>query len=111
MSNEIDGTVSVIDTATHQVLQSIAVGKRPRGIRSSPDGKTVYVALSGSPMGGPNVDESKLPPPDRRHDGIGVIDVATGQLVARPARRDRPRAVCRLEGRDEAVHRERRRRA
>ena len=78
MSNEIDGTVSVIDTATHQVLQSISVGKRPRGIRSSPDGKTVYVALSGSPMGGPNVDESKLPPPDRRHDGIGVIDVTTG---------------------------------
>ena len=63
------------------MLQSIAVGKRPRGIRGSPDGKTVYVALSGSPMGGPNVDESKLPPPDRRHDGIGVIDVATGQLL------------------------------
>jgi YVTN family beta-propeller protein len=81
VSNEIDGTVSVIDTATLQVLQSIAVGKRPRGIRGSPDGKTVYVALSGSPMGGPNVDESKLPPPDRRHDGIGVIDVATGQLL------------------------------
>src|SRR5688572_26455834 len=44
VSNEIDGTVSVIDTATLQVMQSIAVGKRPRGIRGSPDGKTVYVA-------------------------------------------------------------------
>jgi YVTN family beta-propeller protein len=81
VSNEIGGTVSVIDIATRQVVHTIAVGKRPRGIRASRDGKTVYVALSGSPIGGPNVDESKLPPPDRRFDGIGVIDAATGTLL------------------------------
>ena len=80
VSNEIGGSVSVIDTATRQVVYTIPVGKRPRGIRASPDGKTVYVALSGSPIGGPNVDESKLPPPDRRYDGIGVIDATTGTL-------------------------------
>jgi YVTN family beta-propeller protein len=81
VSNEIEGTVSVIDIGTRQVVYTIPVGKRPRGIRTSPDGRTVYVALSGSPIGGPNVDESKLPPPDRRFDGIGVIDVATGALT------------------------------
>ena len=81
VSNEIDGTVSVIDTAIRQLIYTVPVGKRPRGIRVSPDGRTVYVALSGSPIGGPNVDESKLPPPDRRHDGIGAIDAATGRLT------------------------------
>src|SRR5262245_20887199 len=81
VSNEIGGTVSVIDIGTRKVVYTIDVGKRPRGIHSSADGRTVYVALSGSPIGGPNVDESKLPPPDRRFDGIGVIDAATGTLA------------------------------
>jgi YVTN family beta-propeller protein len=81
VSNEISGTVSVVDITTRQVVYTIAVGKRPRGIRTSPDGRIVYVALSGSPIGGPNVDESKLPPPDRRFDGIGVIDAHTGALT------------------------------
>lgn len=81
VSNEIEGTVSVIDIASRTVVYTIPVGKRPRGIRVSPDGETVYVALSGSPIGGPMVDESTLPPPDRRFDGIGVIDVRTGTLL------------------------------
>jgi YVTN family beta-propeller protein len=42
-------------------------------------GDRLYVALSGSPKGGPNVDESSLPPPDRAADGIGVVDL--DQLV------------------------------
>ena len=33
-----------------QVVATIPVGKRPRGIHASPDGKTVYVALSGTPV-------------------------------------------------------------
>ena len=37
--------------------------------------------LSGSPIGGPGVDESKLPPPDRTADGIGVVDLATHKLI------------------------------
>lgn len=80
VSNEESGTVSVIDVASRRVVHTIPVGKRPRGIRASHDGATVYVALSGSPVGGPNVDESTLPPPDRRYDGIGVIVTATGTL-------------------------------
>ena len=80
VSNEIDGTVSVIDTVARAVVQTIEVGKRPRGIRANADGTKVFVALSGSPIGGPGVDESKLPPPERRHDGVGVIDVRNGRL-------------------------------
>ena len=67
--------------AAQKVLTTIPVGKRPRGIRVSPDGSTLYVALSGSPIAGPGVDESKLPPPDKRADGIGVVSVADHTLV------------------------------
>src|SRR4029079_11556325 len=63
------------------VIEKIAVGKRPRGIRLSKDGKELLVALSGSPIRGPGVDESKLPPADRTADGIGVVDLATHKLI------------------------------
>jgi YVTN family beta-propeller protein len=81
VSDETGGAVVVIDPAAGQVLERIAVGKRPRGIRVSRDGTLLLVALSGSPIAGPGADESKLPPADRAADGIGVIDLATRKLV------------------------------
>lgn len=80
VSNELSDNISVIDTRSDSVVATIFVGKRPRGIRVSPDGRTIYVALSGSPRGGPGVDESKLPPADKRYDGVAVIDVPTRRL-------------------------------
>ena len=64
VSNETQGQVVVIDTATRQVVERIAVGKRPRGLKLSADGTRLYVALSGSPIAPPGIDESTLPPPD-----------------------------------------------
>jgi YVTN family beta-propeller protein len=81
VTNEVSGDISVIDVAAQKVITTIPVGKRPRGIRVSPDGSTLYVALSGSPIAGPGVDESKLPPPDKRADGIGVVSVADHRLL------------------------------
>ena len=81
VSNEADGTVSVIDAAAQRVVATIQVGKRPRGLHVSHDGHRLYVALSGSPRGGPGVDESKLPPADRSADGIGVVDLDKLELV------------------------------
>ena len=81
VSNETGGDVAVVDIASRTVTSRIQVGKRPRGVRVSPDGATVYVALSGSPIAGPGVDESKLPPADKRFDGIGVIDVRECKLL------------------------------
>jgi YVTN family beta-propeller protein len=81
VSDERGGNVVIVDPQSASVIARIPVGKRPRGIQVSPDHKRVYVALSGSPMGGPNVDESKLPPPDRRYDGIGVVDLEAQKLV------------------------------
>jgi YVTN family beta-propeller protein len=81
VSDETGGNVVVIDPQHASVVTRIAVGKRPRGIQISPDHTRVYVALSGSPIGGPNVDESQLPPPDRRYDGIGVVDLRSQRLI------------------------------
>jgi YVTN family beta-propeller protein len=81
VSDEENGFVVIVDIDKALVVKRIAVGKRPRGLKLSRDGQRLYVALSGSPRGGPGVDESKLPPPDRSADGIGVVDVATGTLT------------------------------
>ena len=81
VTNEASGDLSIIGSARHEVIATVKLGKRPRGIHASPDRKTIYVALSGSPMAPPGVDESKLPPPDRSADGIGVFDVETNRLL------------------------------
>lgn len=81
VTNEASGDLSVIDGATLEVIATVPLGKRPRGIHASPDRKTIYVALSGSPPAPPGVDESTLPPPDKSADGIGVFDVETNKLV------------------------------
>ena len=81
VSSEDSGEISAVDPVAGEVLQHVSVGKRPRGIKLSPAGDLLYVALSGSPSAGPGVDESKLPPPDRSADGIGVIDLKSFKLL------------------------------
>ena len=81
VSDEPGGRMVIIDPAAGTVVGSLAVGKRPRGIRVLNDGQHVLVALSGSPIAGPGVDESKLPPGDRKADGIGVVDVGKMDVV------------------------------
>ena len=81
VTNEGSGDLSVIDTANNQVVATIPLGKRPRGVHISPDGKTAYVALSGSPNAPPGVDESTLPPPDRTADGIGSVDTTRNSFL------------------------------
>jgi YVTN family beta-propeller protein len=80
VSNETQGTVVVLDAVTGAVRGTVPVGKRPRGLKLSRDGSRLFVALSGSPIAGPGVDESKLPPADRSADGIGVVDITTRRL-------------------------------
>ena len=81
VTNEVSGDMTIIDSADYHVIATVPLGKRPRGIHPSPDRKTIYVALSGSPIAGPGVDESTLPPPDKSADGIGVFDVAQRKIV------------------------------
>lgn len=81
VTNESSGDLTVIDGNTLAVIATVPLGKRPRGIHASPDRKTIYVALSGSPQAPPGVDESTLPPPDKSADGIGVFDVEQNKLL------------------------------
>src|SRR5262245_62858238 len=82
VSNERSGDVTVIDGTTDSVVGTFPVGKRPRGIHATPDGRRVFVTLSGSPRMAPGLDENRAPA-DKRADGLGVIDPATEKLIDR----------------------------
>jgi len=43
VTNEHSGDLTVIDGTEFKVSAEIPVGKRPRGIHVSPDGKTIYI--------------------------------------------------------------------
>jgi YVTN family beta-propeller protein len=92
VTNERSGDVTVIDGEALKVVATIPVGKRPRGIHASPDGKLVYVALSGTPIEAPpQIDAHGNPVfenkrddddnADKAADGIGVLDVAAKKLA------------------------------
>jgi YVTN family beta-propeller protein len=98
VTNERSGDVTVINGGDFSVAATIAVGKRPRGIHASPDGKSVYVALSGTPIapppkldaqGNPVFDRKKADDDDddanadKSADAIGVLDVATKKLTGK----------------------------
>ncbi|HEY0767733.1 MAG TPA: cytochrome D1 domain-containing protein [Steroidobacteraceae bacterium] len=79
VSNEDDGTVTVVDTQRLAAIATIAVGKRPRGLALSRDGASLYVAVSGVPKCPPPISDkacAKLPR-DRKADGVAVVDTAT----------------------------------
>jgi len=81
VSNEASGDIAIVDPRSASVIAKVPVGKRPRGMALSPDREQLFVALSGSPVARPNADGTSLPPPDKRTDGIGVVDLTTRQLV------------------------------
>jgi len=62
ISNEKDNTISVIDTVTDEVIKSIPVGQRPRGITLSKDHKKLYICASDS-------------------NTVQVMDVASGKII------------------------------
>src|SRR5258708_38283781 len=79
VTNERSNDLTVIAGANRQALATLPLGQRPRGLRLGPDGRTLYIALSGSPIARPGMDESKLPPPDKAADGIVAFDVLAGK--------------------------------
>ncbi len=83
VSNEDSNDVSVIDPAMLEVIHTIAVGKRPRGVRVSPDGRFVFAALSGSPKCPPTMPDEQCEAiaVDKTQDGIAMVDAATRELI------------------------------
>ncbi len=93
VTNEDSGSVTVIDAARDEVTATVHVGKRPRGVRVSADGKLLYVALSGSPKSppGPRVAtfDDRDAPRDDAAEGIAVVDIERSAVVRMlPAGRD-----------------------
>jgi YVTN family beta-propeller protein len=82
VSNERSGDVTAIDGNSDAVVVTFPVGKRPRGIHATPDGKRLFVTLSGSPRMAPGLDENRAPA-DKRADGLAVIDSAARKLIDR----------------------------
>src|SRR5215207_5176180 len=70
VTNERDGTISVIDAGTDKVVDTIQTGGRPRGIKISADGKFAYVAVSA-----PFNDQKA-----QGFDKIMVIDTSNGSI-------------------------------
>src|SRR4051812_43430058 len=85
VSNERSGDVTVLDGASLSVIRTIAVGKRPRGLHLTPNGRQLLVATSGSPRMGPGVDpeRAKSQTADKSADGIAVVDPVTGTVTKR----------------------------
>lgn len=82
VSNERSGDVTVIDGSTDGVVATFPVGKRPRGIHATSDGKRIFVTLSGSPRMAPGV-ETERAPADKSADGLAVIDPVARKLLDR----------------------------
>src|SRR5258707_14767351 len=80
VSNERSGDVTVIDGATDDVVGTFPVGKRPRGIHATPDGRRGFVTLSGSPRMAPGLDENRAPA-DKSADALGVIDPSARKMI------------------------------
>jgi YVTN family beta-propeller protein len=113
VSDEKSGNVTVISGGDFKVIATIAAGKRPRGIQATPDGKSVYVALSGTPIEPPpqldangnpvfnkkdDVDDEKAKA-DKAADGIGIIDVAMKKFLRKiPAGSDPEQFVFSPDG-------------
>ncbi len=83
VTNEDGESVSVLDTDKAEVVATVNVGKRPRGLKLSNDGKELYVAVSGLPKCPPSVPDEECAKlkRDLAADGIAVIDTATLKLV------------------------------
>jgi YVTN family beta-propeller protein len=82
VSNEDGETVTVLDTRDGSVVATIAVGKRPRGLKLSRDGSVLYVAVSGLPKCPPSVPDAECAKlkHDLQADGIAMIDTRTLKL-------------------------------
>ena len=83
VSNEDSNELTIIDTGTDSVVATVPVGTRPRGVKVSRDGKTVFVALSGSPKCPPSMPDAECEKlkVDKSKDGIAVMDAATRSVT------------------------------
>lgn len=63
VTNMVDGTASIIDTATRSVIYTVPVSVEPYGVAVTSDGTEAFVANASS-------------------DNVSVVNIATGTVVA-----------------------------
>ena len=75
----------MLDVARLEAVATIEVGKRPRGLVLSRDGKRLYIAVSGMPKCPPPISEQECArlPRDRQADGVAVVDTAALKVLRR----------------------------
>ncbi|HEY6640870.1 beta-propeller fold lactonase family protein [Povalibacter sp.] len=83
VSNEDGHSVTVIDTQHDEVVNTIQIGKRPRGMKLDREGARLYVAVSGLAKCPPSVPDEECAKLERdlSADGIAVLDTATHQIL------------------------------
>jgi YVTN family beta-propeller protein len=83
VSNEDGNSISVVDTERAEVIATIDVGKRPRGLKLDREGKRLFVAVSGLPKCPPSVPDEECAKLERdlSADGIAIVDVASRKVV------------------------------
>jgi YVTN family beta-propeller protein len=77
VSNEGSGDLTVIDASSDEVVATVKLGLRPRGVRFGPGGDRIFVALSAKPVPG-----ARRFGPDSPPEGIAVVDAAKRALVS-----------------------------
>jgi YVTN family beta-propeller protein len=84
VSNEDDGTVSIIETQRLESVATVPVGKRPRGMVLSRDGRQLFVVVSGLPKCPPPLTDEQCAklPRDPKADGVVIVDTV-GMRVSR----------------------------
>lgn len=83
VSNEDGNSISIIDTERDEVVATIEVGKRPRGLKLDRSGSRLYVAVSGLPKCPPTVPDEECAKRERdlKADGIAIVDTAARKLL------------------------------
>ncbi|MFZ3090030.1 MAG: hypothetical protein WA240_05320, partial [Nitrospirota bacterium] len=77
VTNHKDGTVSIIDLATHTILDTIPVGKEPKDIAIDPELK---LALVVHEKGQPEAEDKEKEEEDKKEYAVSVIDLNTHQV-------------------------------
>jgi len=88
VAHERSGDLTIVDGTTRRVVATIPLGKRARGVHASPDGRTLFVALRGTPIAGADESHSSTTvaafPNGRAEagpDGIAVVDLAKRRVT------------------------------
>lgn len=83
VSNEDGHSVTVVDTVRLEVVDTFAVGKRPRGLKLNKDGSRLYVAVSGLPKCPPTAPDEECAKLERdlSADGIAIVDTVTRKVI------------------------------